>query len=93
MRNEPRLLFERIERLPEEARHRIAAMVREELEEEEADEVEPTAAERAAIQGADAEFAAGEYVDFDDYVRKRGLRAIPSSGLGIPDLAMCLKNE
>lgn len=74
MVEELRHLFERVERQPEAVRRRIAALVREQLDEAEAEEVEPTAAERAAIQAADAEFAAGEYVDLDDYLRERGAR-------------------
>lgn len=69
-----RQLFERIERQPEEVQHRIAEVVRLELEEEEAGEWVPTPEERAALDAADAEYAAGLGRPYEDYIRERAAR-------------------
>lgn len=74
MVEELRLVIERAQRQPEDVQRRLAEILREALDQDVADEWEATPAERAAIEASRAEYAAGDYRDFDDYDRERAKR-------------------
>jgi len=62
-----REIFERVQQQPEEEQNYIAEMVQRELEDQKWERSDDL---RLAIEASDADYAAGDAMDFDDYDRQ-----------------------
>lgn len=71
MVEELRLLFERAEQQPEDVQHRLAELLRLELEEEEADAIDASPELLARLAESRRQIANGEYVTLDVLDRHR----------------------
>jgi hypothetical protein len=74
MTNKLREAFERAQQRTDEEQNYIADLILRELEDQ---EWEASAAAREAIEGARAEFANGDSMDYEEYARNR--RGVPES--------------